>query len=308
MSGRADAGTDGVSAPDAGAAEADAILVQRAGAIGTLTLNRPDVLNAFFGTMREAIAEGFEELGADEVIRVVIVTGAGRAFCAGADVRYLDRLLETGAIDEAAELVEAGRRVVEAIAMMPKPVIAAINGPAAGGGANMALACDLRIASETASIGQTFNRIGLHPDWGGTYFVPRLVGPAKAAELFFLADMIDAHEAERIGLYNRVVPPDRLMEEVGALAERLAAKPALAVRLAKQAIRMSLESTLDEMLEYEVDAQRICFESEDAREGVRAFVEKRDPRFGVGTPRFALGDEAEPTDRAVDPTQETADP
>jgi 2-(1,2-epoxy-1,2-dihydrophenyl)acetyl-CoA isomerase len=255
------------------------VLTQRDGPVGTLTLNRPERLNAFFGSMRDDIAEGLEQLAGDDQVRVVVVTGAGRAFCAGADVAYLDSLLEADRIDEATALVEAGRRVIRTIVDMPKPVIAAINGPAAGGGANMALACDLRIASDRASIGQTFNRIGLHPDWGGTYSVPRLVGPARAAELFFLADMVDAHEAERIGLFNRVVAHEDLAREVRVLAERLAAKPGLSLQLAKAAIHRSLDSSLDEMLDYEVEAQRACFRSAEAREGVRAFVEKREPDF-----------------------------
>ncbi|MFQ5691030.1 MAG: enoyl-CoA hydratase/isomerase family protein [Gemmatimonadota bacterium] len=258
------------------------VRVEVDGPIGTLTFNRPEKLNAFFGTMREEIADGLVRLGEDEAVRAVIVTGAGRAFCAGADVNYLWELLEADAIEEATKLVEAGRRAVRTVVEMPKPVIAAINGPAAGGGANLALACDLRIASERASIGQTFNRIGLHPDWGGTYFVPRLVGPARAAELFFLADMVDAREAERIGLVNRVVAHERLMPEACELALRLAAKPRPAIRLAKRAIRRSLEGTLEEMLAYEIEAQRECFRSPEAREGVRAFLEKREPDFGGG--------------------------
>lgn len=260
--------------------EASHVLVEWDGPVGILTLNRPEKLNALIGSMRDEIADGLARLGADEAVRAVVVTGAGRAFCAGADVGYLQRLIETDALDEATALVEAGRRVVGAIRDMPKPVIAALNGPAAGGGANLALACDLRIASELASIGQTFNRIGLHPDWGGTYVVPRLVGPARAAELFFFAEMVPAEEAERIGLFNRIVPPDDLMDEALAWARRLAAKPALPIRLAKRAIQLSLAADLDDMLEYEVEAQRACFESADAREGVAAFVEKRPPRFG----------------------------
>ena len=255
------------------------VLTTLDGPVGTLTLNRPERLNAFFGSMRDDIAVGLEQLAGDDDVRVVVVTGSGRAFCAGADVAYLDSLLEADATDEATALVEAGRRVVHTIVDMKKPVIAAINGPAAGGGANMALACDLRIASDRASIGQTFNRIGLHPDWGGTYFVPRLVGPARAAELFFLADMVGAHEAERIGLFNRVVAHEDLVPEVRALAERLAAKPRLSLQLAKTAIRQSMGASLDEMLDYEVEAQRACFRSAEAREGVRAFVEKREPDF-----------------------------
>ncbi len=256
------------------------VLVTVDGAVGTVTLNRPDRLNAFFGTMRDEIAAAFERLADDHDVRVIVVTGAGRAFCAGADVGYLAELLESEDFDEAVELVEAGRRVVNAIRHAPQPVIASLNGPAAGGGANLALACDLRIASERASLGQTFNRIGLHPDWGGTYHVPRLVGPARAAELFFLADMISAERAERMGLVNRVVPHEELGNATREWAERLAAKPRLALELAKRAIQRSPHSTVDEMLEYETRAQEACFRSDDAREGIRAFLEKRSPRFG----------------------------
>ena len=259
---------------------ASRVVVDIDGPVATLTLNRPERLNSFLGSMRDEIGDGLEGLGARDDVRVVIVTGAGRAFCAGADVEYLADLIENGEIEEASALVEAGRRVVRAIVDMPKPVIASLNGPAAGGGANLALACDLRIASDRASIGQTFNRIGLHPDWGGTWFVPRLVGPARAAELFFLAEMLDAKEAERIGLFNRVVPHDDLATETRAMADILAAKPALSLRLAKEALRRTVDATLDEMLDYEVYAQRECFESADALEGTRAFVEKRAPRFG----------------------------
>jgi 2-(1,2-epoxy-1,2-dihydrophenyl)acetyl-CoA isomerase len=248
--------------------------------VATLTLNRPERLNSFLGSMRNEIADGLADLAARDDVRVVIVTGAGRAFCAGADVGYLAELVEAGDIEEANALAEAGRRVVRTIVDMPKPVIASLNGAAAGGGANLALACDLRIASDRASIGQTFNRIGLHPDWGGTYFVPRLVGPARAAELFFLAEMVDAAEAERIGLFNRVVPHDELASETRAMADTLAAKPALSLRLAKEALRRTRDATLDEMLDFEIYAQRKCFESPDALEGTRAFVEKRTPRFG----------------------------
>ncbi|MDH3733208.1 MAG: enoyl-CoA hydratase-related protein [Gemmatimonadota bacterium] len=269
-----------------GQAEADAqrhVLVQVDAGVATLTLNRPDKLNSFVGRMRDELTAALDSLGADESVRAVIVTGAGRAFCAGADVKYLTRLIESGNLDEATALVEAGRRVVTAVRTMPKPVIAAINGAAAGGGANLALACDLRLASDRASIGQTFNRIGLAPDWGGSYHVPRLVGPAKAAELFFFAEMVPAQEAERIGLLNRVVPHDELMDVTREWAARLAAKPALALRYAKEAVQRSLSSTVDEMLDFETAAQRDCFGSADALEGVRAFVAKRPAEFGKGS-------------------------
>ena len=259
------------------------VLIDVTDSVGTVTLNRPDKLNAFFGTMRDEIATALEELAAREDVRVVVVTGRGRAFCAGADVGYMADLLKRGAYDEANLLVTAGRRVIRSIIEMPKPVIAALNGPAAGGGANMALACDLRIASERAAIGQTFNRIGLAPDWGGSWLVPRLVGRARAAEVFFLAEMVDASEAERIGLVNRVVPHDDLEGTVRDLAARLAAKPALPLALAKEALRRSMSADLGEMLDFEVRAQDEAFRSADALEGTRAFVEKREPRFGGGS-------------------------
>ena len=184
--------------PPGGEAMSERISVSMRDGIADVKLNRPDKLNAFFGSMRDEIGDALEEMARREDVRVVVITGRGRAFCAGADVGYMADLLERGAYDEANLLVTAGRRVIRSIIEMPKPVIAALNGAAAGGGANMALACDLRIASERAAIGQTFNRIGLAPDWGGSWLVPRLVGRARAAELFFLADMVDAEEAERM--------------------------------------------------------------------------------------------------------------
>ena len=257
------------------------VLFEVSESVGTLTLNRPDKLNAFFGSMRDEIGEALEEMAGREDVRVVVITGRGRAFCAGADVGYMADLLERGAYDEANLLVTAGRRVIRSIIEMPKPVIAALNGAAAGGGANMALACDLRIASDRAAIGQTFNRIGLAPDWGGSWLVPRLVGRARAAELFFLAEMVDAAEAGRIGLVNRVVPHAELEDTVREIAGRLAAKPALALALAKEALRRSLSADLDEMLDFEVRAQDEAFRSRDALEGTRAFMEKRAPNFGA---------------------------
>jgi 2-(1,2-epoxy-1,2-dihydrophenyl)acetyl-CoA isomerase len=255
------------------------ILLKRAEGIGTLTLNRPDKLNAFAGTMRKELADALVELEKDPTVRVVVITGAGRGFCAGADVGYMAKLVEERDTIAMAALVEAGRRVVMTMRESAKPVIGSINGVAAGGGANLALACDLRIASDRARLGQTFNRIGLHPDWGGSYFLPRLVGPAKALELFWTAEIIDAEECLRLGLFNRVVPHDRLEEETLAMARTLAAKPALALALEKRAVYQSLSRTLPEMLDYELEAQLRCFESGDAAEGIKAFVEKRTAVF-----------------------------
>ncbi len=255
------------------------ILLSSAEGIGTLTLNRPDKLNAFAGMMRQELGDALAELEKDPKVRVVVITGAGRGFCAGADVGYMAKLVEERDAIAMAALVEAGRRVVTTIRESAKPVIASVNGVAAGGGANLALACDLRIASDRARLGQTFNRIGLHPDWGGSYFLPRLVGPAKALELFWTAEILDADECLRLGLFNRVVSHERLEEETFQFARMLAAKPALALALAKRAVHRSLGRTLPEMLDYELEAQMRCFESGDAAEGIRAFVEKRTAVF-----------------------------
>ncbi len=255
------------------------VLLERNGGVGTITLNRPEKLNAFARRMRDEIADAVREVAQDREIRVVVVTGAGRAFSAGADIGYMRDLLERRDVDAFKLLVEAGRAVVTVIRETPKPVIASVNGPAAGGGANLALACDIRIASDKASIGQTFNRIGLHPDWGGTYFLPRLVGPSRALELIFAAEMIDAETAQRIGLFNRVVPHEQLAAETEALARTLAAKPPLALALAKRAVYESGRHDLSEMLDLELEHQLRCFSSDDAKEGLEAFLQKREPTF-----------------------------
>jgi 2-(1,2-epoxy-1,2-dihydrophenyl)acetyl-CoA isomerase len=255
------------------------VLVEVADGVGTLTLNRPDKLNAFAGTMRQEIAAAVRELAADDRVRVIVITGAGRAFCAGADIGYMKDLTASGDVAAFRGLVEAGREVVTAIRATPKPVIASVNGPAAGGGANLALACDLRIASDKAAMGQTFSRIGLHPDWGGTFFLPRLVGAAKALELIFSADIVPADEALRLGLFSRVVPHDQLAAVTREVALGLAAKPPRALALAKKAIHASDRHTLDDQLDMELAHQLACFQSEDAKEGLAAFLAKRPPTF-----------------------------
>jgi len=255
------------------------LIVSRDERVTTITLNRPDARNAFDGRLAGDLRDAIREAADDAGCRAIVLTGAGHAFCAGADLGYLKELIETQNWAKAGELVGDGAEAVAAIASAPKPVIAAVNGAAAGGGANLALACDIRIASDRASIGQVFNRLGLHPDLGGTYFLPRLVGLGKALELVFTADMIDASEGHRLGLFNRLVTPDALMSETRALAVRLADKPPLAIARAKQALYRGSQATLDEMLAIEIDSQRALFSTEDAREGLKAFLEKRPPRF-----------------------------
>ncbi|HEX6715967.1 MAG TPA: enoyl-CoA hydratase [Pyrinomonadaceae bacterium] len=253
-------------------------IVETAG-IMTITLNRPERLNAFIGHMRRDLAEALEHAGSDRNVRVVIITGAGRAFCAGGDVAFMAELMQRRDAEEFSRILGAGRRVILAIRQMTKPVIAAINGPASGAGCNLALACDLRIASSTATFSQSFAKVGLHPDWGGTYFLPRLVTPNKACEMFFLGETIDAAEAARLGIVNQVVAPEDLETATMQLAERLRAAPPIALAAAKHAVYMSQAAELEEMLRYETEAQLRCFDSDDAHEGVQAFLEKREPRF-----------------------------
>jgi enoyl-CoA hydratase/carnithine racemase len=255
------------------------IQIAEAGGILTITLNRPDRLNAFIGHMRRDLAETLEHAGSDRNVRVVIITGAGRAFCAGGDIAFMAELMQRRDSEEFSRILGAGRRVILAIRQITKPVIASINGPASGAGFNLALACDLRIAANTATFSQSFAKVGLHPDWGGTYFLPRLVAPNKACEMFFLGETIDAAEAARLGIINRVVAPEELESATMQLAERLRAAPPIALAAAKHAVYMSQAADLEEMLRYETEAQLRCFDSEDANEGIHAFLEKRDPRF-----------------------------
>ncbi len=255
------------------------ILVNEENGIAIITLNRPEKMNAFHGHMRRDFAEILERVGGDDEIRVVIITGAGRAFCAGADIDYLLQLVERRDSDEFARLLGSARRVLTAIRQMNKPVVASINGAAAGAGLNVSFACDIRIASSNAVFSQAFAKIGLHPDWGGTYFLPRIVSSNIACEMFFLGDSIDAKRAYELGLINRVVAPEDLEGETMELAERLAKAPPIAISAAKRAVYMSDHETLEAMLQYELQAQLECFRSEDLREGLRAFKEKRKPKF-----------------------------
>ena len=255
------------------------IQISEADGITTITLNRPDRLNAFIGHMRRDLAEALEHAGSDRNVRVVIITGAGRGFCAGGDIAFMAELMQRRDTEEFSRILGAGRRVILAIRQMTKPVIASINGPASGAGCNLALACDLRIATDTTTFSQSFAKVGLHPDWGGTYFLPRLVTPNKACELFFLGDTIDAAEALRLGIVNQVVAPEDLETATLQLAKRLRAAPPIALAAAKQAVYMSQAAELDEMLRFETEAQLRCFESDDGHEGVQAFLEKREPRF-----------------------------
>src|SRR5215471_12445549 len=248
--------------------------------IATLTLNRPDRLNALGGSLRDDLHDAVTRSAADPDVRVMVITGAGKGFCAGGDVKAMSEAKAGARERPLIEKIAPGRdRTLLAMREAPQPIIAAINGAAAGAGMNLALGCDLRIASTEAKFAQAFVRRGLHPDWGGTYFLPRVVGMAKACEMIFTGDLIDATEALRLGIVSRVVQPQELLPATYELAAKIAQGPPIAIRLARRALYHNQEADLRSALEFETFAQNICQDTDDAREGIRAFVEKREPKF-----------------------------
>jgi 2-(1,2-epoxy-1,2-dihydrophenyl)acetyl-CoA isomerase len=258
------------------------VLYHQRDSIVTITLNRPETLNAMNEAMMAELERRLMGLEADATVRAVILTGAGRAFSSGGDQKR-DRDAESQQVffdgDLGGGLIERLHRCVLRLQRLAQPVIASIHGVAVGAGCNMALAADLRIASDAARFGEVFTRLGLVPDGGGTYFLPRLVGTAKAMELMLLADIIDAREALRLGLVHWVVPADRLQDETQQLAERLAQGPTLAYGLVKTGLYQSLTMPLEDVLHMEARHQAIAARSQDHVEGVAAFREKRQPRF-----------------------------
>ncbi len=245
----------------------DRLLVEMDAGIALVTLNRPDKLNAFDREMCDDFIEALRMVAASDAVRVIAITGAGRAFCAGADLGVL--------ASDGPALVAAGRTIALAIRSAPQPVLAVVNGAAAGGGANLALACDYRLASDQASIGQVFHRLGLVPDWGGSFFLPRLVGPSRALELVWSARMVPAAEAAGLGLFDRVVPHDELQAEARKLAALWAAQPPAAVRRAKEALYVSEGSSLAAMLDLEITQQNELFATPETRERIEAALAKR---------------------------------
>jgi 2-(1,2-epoxy-1,2-dihydrophenyl)acetyl-CoA isomerase len=245
--------------------------------VATITLDRPDKLNAFTGTMREDLLAALRACEDDPDVRVVVITGAGRAFCAGGDVEFMSGLQKNRDVDAFRRLLDAGRDVIVQIATMGKPVVAAINGIAAGAGCNLALACDYRIAASAAKLSESFVRIGLHPDWGGTWLLPRLVGRSRAFEILATGRMVEASEALAIGMIDRVAGD--LAVEVEAFARALAAAPPVALSGIKRALLASESNDLRTQIDLESEHQLACFRSNDATEGMAAFFEKRAPQF-----------------------------
>ena len=254
------------------------VLYQVEGYIGIITINRPEAKNAFSPEMITLWRQFLEEARVDPNVRVIIVTGKGDTFCSGGDIRDLAqgklRLWEMKKF-----LWEGVHRIIFTLEDLDKPIIAAINGAAMGAGLDMAIMCDLRVCSDRAKLAESYIMMGLVPGDGGAYFLPRLVGLAKALELLFTGDVLSPEEALGIGLLNRIVPHDRLMEETMTLAEKISNKPPLAIRLMKRAVYQAQTSTLRSHLDYISSQLALLSETQDHQEAAKSFLEKRKPRF-----------------------------
>jgi len=254
------------------------ILYRTEGHIAIITLNRPEAKNAFTPEMINLWRQSLEQTRVDDNVRVIVVTGKGDTFCSGGDIRDM-AAGKLRSLDMKKFLWEGVHRIVFTLEDLDKPIIAAINGAAMGAGLDMAIMCDLRVCSDKARLGESYILLGLVPGDGGAYFLPRLVGLAKALELFLTGDVLSAQEAMEIGLVNRVVPHDRLMEEALLLAEKIASKPPLAIRMMKRAVYQAQTSTLRSHLDYISSQLSLLTETQDHQEAARAFLEKRKPVF-----------------------------
>ena len=256
------------------------IIYTEEGGIATMTLNRPDEMNALTPGMRESMYQVIENISKDKTVRVLIITGAGRAFCSGADVKSLAANTNRPISQERPDRTGSGRVSVHVLMQKcEKPIIAAVNGVAAGAGLDLAMACDIRIASDSARFTEVYIRRGLLPVEGGIQLLPRLVGIDKACQLIWTGDMIDAREAERIGLVTMVVPHEELEIATRELAEKLAKAAPLAIQRAKRAIYAGLDMNLESSMKYIQPLMREIMQSEDHKEGTQAFLEKREPIF-----------------------------
>jgi len=254
-----------------------AVLVSTADGVMTITLNRPEKLNAFVGEMHRLLREALTRAETDDAVRALLLTGAGRGFCAGQDLAERD--MNDPKLDLGGGLDANYNPLIRRLRALPKPVIAAVNGVAAGAGANVALACDLVLAARSAAFIQAFSKIALVPDCGGTYWLPRLAGLQRAMGMALLAERVSAEDAERWGLVWKVVDDAQLMDEANALARTLAAGPTYTYGMIKKALYASSGNTLEAQLDLERDLQREVGRHGDFREGVAAFLEKRKPAF-----------------------------
>lgn len=260
----------------------DVVLYKVEERVATITLNRRERMNAITAPVRTGVLEAFMRASADEKVRAIILTGAGEAFCAGGDTKEMRKaVLEKGAgyNDTEHKVMPLQNKAILAMHRTEKPIIAAVNGPCAGGGMGMALACDIRIASTKAVFSAAFSRIGLCPEWGMTYYLPRIVGEDRAKEIVWLGERIFAEEAHELGIVTKLTSPETLMPTVSELAKTLAARPPYSVRLSKKGLSRSLVSSIDDMLDFESFSRIACLASEDFKEGVAARAEKREPDF-----------------------------
>ena len=253
----------------------ETLLIDDAQGVRTITMNRPESLNALNEALKAELADALKAAERDDTVRCLVLTGAGRAFCSGADLKEASAQQKS----YGESLRRAYNPIILRLRTIEKPVIAAVNGVAAGAGCSLALACDLRVASDKASFIEAFVKIGLVPDSAATFLLPRLVGLGKALEMAFTGDALDAGAAESLGLVSRVVPGDGLMEVTMELAQRLAQAPTRAIGLTKRAMNRALTLDLEAALNYEADVQEIAGRTNDHKEGLQAFAEKRPPRF-----------------------------
>ncbi|WP_350345101.1 short-chain-enoyl-CoA hydratase [Proteinivorax tanatarense] len=251
------------------------LIYQKQGEIAVLSINRPKALNALNEELLQELNIAIDKICVDKEINVLILTGEGKSFVAGADITQMQKKTS----DEARNFAELGMKVFRKIELMDTPVIAAVNGFALGGGCELALACDIRLASSKAKFGQPEVGLGITPGFGGTQRLPRIIGEAKAKELIFTGSMVDAETAKNIGLVNNVFEPDTLLDEAFKLAKKIAANGSLSVKYSKAAINKGLQMDLDSAMELEKDLFALCFASEQQKEGMAAFVEKRKPNF-----------------------------
>ncbi len=256
------------------------LLYEKTEGIALITLNRPEARNALTPAMMDGLVNAFNDADRDDEVKVIVITGAGKSFCAGGDVKKMGEDKEPTLEDTIKGFRYGIHRIPLTVRKMDKPLIAMVNGAAVGAGCDFALMCDIRFASDKARFGELFVRVGIAPGDGGSFFLPRIVGIAKACELIWTGDIIDAAEAERIGMVSRVIPHEKLKEETMAFAKRLASGPTMAIRMSKRSIYEGLETNdLENTLDKLAYMQDVLMRSEDHREGVRAFVEKRAPQF-----------------------------
>jgi 2-(1,2-epoxy-1,2-dihydrophenyl)acetyl-CoA isomerase len=255
--------------------DTELVLEEEKGRILYVTLNRPEKLNCLIEPMRERLAGIIQSLASRKDIHGCVITGAGRGFCAGGDINIMQTIIQDSDFDRIQQFLKWGRAIVLGIRSLPIPVIAAVNGPAAGAGMNLALACDVRLVSSKATFGQTFINIGLHPDWGGTYLLPSLTNPSTALDMFWSGRVISAEDAHRIGIANQVIDHDIFMERVAEYADDLASKSRLVIQIVKRNVYEGAREKLEIILSREEAAQADCIQSGAAREGMRRFLEKR---------------------------------